>query len=90
MNHIPTFKLDKICEGTGRIYYTTPHKEKSRTPLLYCYMEEEDGSFNFYRCSLDGEPSHKVTFMEISIQVPKKSQTALAKRFINWLYKPNT
>lgn len=40
--------------------------------FFYCWQEEAKGSFEFYRCSQDGEPSHKVTGWG---GVPAKNQT---------------
>ena len=40
--------------------------------FYYCWLEEAKGTFEFYRCSSDGEPSHKVTGWA---GVPAKDQT---------------
>jgi hypothetical protein len=54
------FKLHSINTGYCRIYYTTKNDTNER--LIYCIQQDGHNEVNLYRCSKDGEPSHRVAF----------------------------
>ena len=43
--------------GFCRVMFSRKLEDKK---FFYCWMEEAKGTFQFYRCSQDGEPSHRV------------------------------
>lgn len=49
-----TLRFGYEDNGNCRVYY------KDGT-LLYCWQNEGQQGWKFYRCSRDGEPSHEVT-----------------------------
>lgn len=50
-----TFEYEE--HGFCRVMFSRKFEGKK---FYYCWQEEAKGTFEFYRCSKDGEPSHKV------------------------------
>lgn len=50
-------KYDYTHNGNACVYYTA--KNKNFQKIRYCAQENGWMDFTFYRCSMDGEPSHE-------------------------------
>jgi hypothetical protein len=58
---------------------------KHKRPFLYCFQYEGPRmGFIFYRCSLDGEPSHEVDYKKTIASIDFPNESPVEKDFLKW------
>lgn len=83
-------KYSHSDDGDCRGFYTAPLKKEGDTPALYCWQDEGNGQFIFYRCTHDWEePQYSLTPKKGKVLFEKPQGSYMAKALTKMLQEKN-